>query len=676
MQQTKLAPLVFVLFNSICFTHPIVAAPADNWTPTLQPAAQGEYRDPMEMLRIRLPANLPLEVLSTLALELDNIDVTAMVSRNGDFAELTPLQPMAWGTHTMRLVEYAQDGSINEKAYWEFEVRRTSAFREVDYAASINLIASQRIDEKNLTPPEPNEFTGQGSAIFQGRVADADWEVSGQMDLIYNSEAETPATPDAHDLDLGSYLVSGRKNDNQLNLGHHTLAQTSLIMEGFNRRGLSASTRFDALNSAATGFVMRPDVVIGFRQGLGLSDSANRVSGVTWETQPLQNPEALYLSATYLTGEQTLSGATVGSTINNQTGDAMGLVADSTVLDRRLRVRGEVAASKVSIDYTDPLAVDLTDETNNAMSLLTTWTPYAVPGQTFFWNTGIEASQVETFFASLANPTLPADKKLGRLFFNTDWSGISAQLSTAVETNNVNNLEDRPVIETRVDQVLLNYVFNQPAEDNGWINWLGMPSLTLQWRGMTQDQIEEAVTVVYQDLDLDTNISQVSNNFSYTTWTWGWLYGESEQIDHINVLEQLTYMRGINANFRIGEHISVMPALQQQTTQFSFDGSESDTRIVSLSSQFLMQDSWNGSLMLNQAQTASNSTLPQDSTTSTVALQFTWNWILPKNRHPGFDVILSGSWQKLEDTITPANDQESYQVFLSLAMKLPISSAQ
>ena len=670
MNHIKLAFIPLALICSVNITNPAVAAPA-NWTPTLEAAAQGEYRDPMEMLRIKLPAKLSLEVLKTLALELDNIDVTAMVSRNGDYAELTPLQPLPWGAHTLRLVEYAEDGSINEKAYWEFQVRRSSAFREVDYAANINLIATQRIDDKNLPPPEPNEFTGQGSAVFQGRVADDDWEVSGQMDLIYNSQEEL--TINQQRLDMGSYLVSGRKSDSQLNLGHHTLAQTSLIMEGFNRRGMSASTRFDALNSAATGFVMRPDIVIGFREGLGLTDSANRVSGVTWEIQPLQNPEALYVSATYLTGEQTLPGATVGSTINNQLGDAMSLVADSTVLDRRLRVRGEVAASKVSIDYADPLATDITDENNNAMSLLTTWTPFAVPGQTFFWNTGIEASQVDTFFASLANPTLPSDKQLSRLFFNTDWSGISAQLSTAVETNNVNNLDSLPVIETRVNQVFLNYAFNQSPDENSWLNWLGMPSLSVQWRGMTQDQIEEAVTVIYQDLDLDTNITQISNNFSHNTWTWGWLYGESEQIDHITVIEQLTYSRGLNANFRIGAHVSVMPALQQQTTQFSFDGSESDTQIASLSSQFLMQDSWNGSLTLNKAQTESGTTA--DNTANTVTMQLTWNWILPKNNHPGFDVILSGSWQKFEYPLTPINDLETYQVFLSLAMKLPISSA-
>ena len=314
-------------------------------------------------------------------------------------------------------------------------------------------------------------------------------------------------------------------------------------------------------------------------------------------------------------------------------------------------------------------------ENNQAMSLLTTWTPLAVPGQTFFWNTGVEASQVDTFFASLANPTLPADKKLSRLFFNTDWSGISAQLSTAIETNNVNHLDDRPVIETRVNQALLNYAFYSPPDENSWINWLGMPSLSVQWRGMAQEQIEAAVTVFYQDLNLDTDITQISNNFSHSSWSWGWLYGESEQIDRINVLEQLTYMRGLNANMRIGEHVSIMPSLQQQTTQFSLDGSESDTQIASLSSQFLVQDSWNGSLMFNKALTTSNSTFPMDSTTDTVALQFTWNWILPKNNHLGFDVILSGTWQKLEDAITVINNQETYQVFLSLAMKLPISSA-
>jgi hypothetical protein len=674
MKTTKLAFIPLVLMCSVSLAKPPANPPPANWVPTLQAAAQGEFRDPMETFRISIPANLPLEVLKTLALELDNIDVTAMVVRNGDFAEFTPLQPLPWGAHTLRLVEYATDGSINEKAFWEFQVRRNSAFREADYAADINLIASSRIADKNLTQPEPDGFTGQGSAVFQGRVADDDWEVSGQMDLVYNSEEQN--TVNQQSLDMGSYLVSGRKNNSQLNLGHHSLAQSSLIMEGFNRRGLSASTRLDTFNSAATGFVMRPDVVIGFREGLGLSNPSNRVSGVILESQPLQNQEALYLAAAYLSGEQSLAGATVGSNINDQQGDAMSLVADSTLLDRQLRLRGEVAASKVSIDYSDT-TTDIVDENNNAMSVLATWTPLSIPGQSFFWNTGIEASQVDTFFASLANPGLPADKQINRLFFNTDWSGISAQLSTAVETDNVNNLPDRPVNETRVNQVLLNYAFNQPEDENNWISWLGMPSISLQWRGMTQQQIEQALTVLYQDFDFDTDTTQISNNFSHANWSWGWLYGESTQTDNVNVIEQLTYTRGLNANVRIGEYVSVMPALQQQTTHLSTDGSVADTRIYSLTNQFLVQDSWNGSLMLNQAQTESDATLAsQDITTNTASLQFTWNWILPKNKHPGFDIILSGSWQKSEDALTPANDLETYQVFLSLAMKLPMSSAQ
>jgi hypothetical protein len=662
--KTKRALLPLALMCSLSLAN---AAPPPDWTPSLQAPTQGEFRDPMEMLRIKLPANLPLETLKTLALELDNIDVTAMVSRNGDYAELTPLQPLPWGIHTLRLVEYAADGSINERAYWEFQVRRNDVFREVDYAASINLIASQRISEKYpppmpLNPPEPKEFTGQGSAIFQGRVADDDWEVSGQMDLLYNSEIQRPE----RDLDLASYLVTGRKNYNQMNLGHHSLAQNSLIMEGFNRRGLSASTRLDTFNSAATGFVMRPDIVFGFNHGLGLSDNTNRVNGVILESQPLKNPEALYMAVTYLKGEQTLQGTTIASTINQQEGDAMSLVADSTILDRRLRVRGEVAASKVSIDYTATSAIDIADENDNAVALLTTWTPYATPGQTFFWNTGIEASQVDTYFASIANPGLPPDKKLQRLFVNTDWAGISAQLSTAVETDNVNKLDTDPVNETRVNQALLNYAFNQAIEENSWMSWIGMPSITVQWRGSSQQEIEAAVAppVVIPGLDLDTDIIQLSNNFSYSTLNWGWLYGESEQIDNTSTLETITYNRGLNANFRVGEHISIMPMVQQQTSHFSFDGSASDTQIISLSSQFFIQDAWNGSLMLNQAQTETG-----------VVMQLTWNWILPKNKRPGFDVILSGSWQQTEDSITPVN-LETYQVFLSLAMKLPISSAQ
>jgi len=147
-----------------------------DWYPELEQS--NSYREPMQSFRIHIPKSVPTDVLQSLVLELDNIDVTAMVTRDGEYAAFTPIQPLEFGKHVLRLVEYAADGDINEKGYWEVSVRRSSLFREADYAADINLTASQRIADNNDPAPgeeEPKGFNAQGSASLQGRVADKDW---------------------------------------------------------------------------------------------------------------------------------------------------------------------------------------------------------------------------------------------------------------------------------------------------------------------------------------------------------------------------------------------------------------------------------------------------------------------------------------------------------------------
>ena len=85
----------------------------------------------------------------------------------------------------------------------------------------------------------------------------------------------------------------------------------------------------------------------------------------------------------------------------------------------------------------------------------------------------------------------------------------------------------------------------------------------------------------------------------------------------------------------------------------------------------------NGQISFNHSTTNNNSiSSPQDVDTDTISLQLTWNWILPKNKSPGFDVTLSGSYQDTDDNLVNANDLKTYQVFLSLVMKLPLSSAE
>lgn len=53
--------------------------------------------------------------------------------------------------------------------------------------------------------------------------------------------------------------------------------------------------------------------------------------------------------------------------------------------------------------------------------------------------------------------------------------------------------------------------------------------------------------------------------------------------------------------------------------------------------------------------------------------QFNWNWILPNNNKPGFDIGLSGTYLDANNKLKPADKLTAYQVFLNLVMLLPVS---
>lgn len=647
------------------------------WSPRLESAKQGEFREPMETFRIHINANVPVKILQSLSLELDNIDVTAMVSRKGEYAYFTPAQPLEWGAHVLRLVEYAEDGSILEKGYWQFEVRRSTVFQEVDYAADISLMATQRIADKNIGVPEQDGFTAQGSGAFQGRIADDDWEITGSLDLIYNSEQEQ--TTHNQEMDLGEFLISGQHQSNQINIGHHSLAQNSLVLEGFHRRGISASMGFDSINSAAAGFVLRSEEVIGFKQGLGVSDSNNTVNGVVWESQPVSdNPEQLYISATYLTGKSDKVGETVGVEQADQEGQAFSLLADSTLLDQQLRLRAEFASSSIDIITADITDTDIVNGKGDAMSFLASFNPQPISDDNqIYWNTGIEVSEVDSLFNSIANPNLPNDKTLNRIFLNLDWSGISTQLSSAKETDNVDEDASKPQIETRVNQLLLNYSLTEEPDENSLFYRIGTPSFSIQWSDTAQDQ-KKAATVITEDLDITNNMMMFAANFSKETWSWGWAYSEGEQIDNITPANNsISWTRDLNANIQINENLVITPAIQSQSTDTVFDNSSTDTNLYDIGFQLLVTDTITGQLNVNQSITDSDSAgNPQDTTISTASFQFSWNWIEAKNTQPGFDITLSGTYQDTQDSIAPGNNLETYQMFISLVMSLPLSSAE
>ena len=170
------------------------AASALDTAPQFLNHKNSDFRTPLAALQIQLPNDVPEHIYKTLAFELDNIDITAVVSHANSVSSYVPLQPLTWGSHILRLVEYEEDGSISEVGYWEFDVRDSSLFQATNYSIDSNLTATQRVAEKNIGMPEPNALSGNGAALIQGELTNEHWQINANMDLVYNSESERTRT--------------------------------------------------------------------------------------------------------------------------------------------------------------------------------------------------------------------------------------------------------------------------------------------------------------------------------------------------------------------------------------------------------------------------------------------------------------------------------------------------
>ncbi len=646
-----------------------------DWSPELVQLKNAEFRKPLEIFQIKIPTGISKKAYQSLAFELDNIDITAMIIRKGELSYYTPVKALKWGKHTLRLVEYSDDGSIIEKGFWEVEVRDSSVFQEVDYIVDSNITISHRVADKNLALPKPDTFSAQGAAKLLGRVANNDWEIKGNTNLIYNSEPSQ--TVHRRELDIADYLLTAQSNTSQFNLGHHNLTQNNFIISDFNRRGVSASTGIDSINSTATGFIMRAEAISGIKDGLGLSDENNKVTGVSWESQPItENPEKLYLSASYLSGKKNKLAESEGAIQADQKGDAWTLVADSRLYKQQLRVRFEYAESINDIVTANTSDIDIINGKGYAHSFLATYSPQSEnKDSSFFWNTGLEISKVSTLFASIANPGLPNDKSLNRLFLNTNWTNISAQFLVAKETDNVDEDPTKPQIGTDLYQALLNYNLAEKPEKGTLFDSIGIPTLSFQLSSIDQNKIKDTL-LPSGDIRLNTLTKALSLGFAKEGWSWAWVYSKGDLEDKVNTSNNtLTDAHNLSANIKVSKQLSLTSSIQSQDTLFSSDNNHSNTMLYNFGVNYHFTKRLTAQINLNQSITKSDSMSSlQDVDIAAMGFKLNWKWIKAKNNKPGFDLFFSGAYQNTIDKLVAGQSLETYQAYIGVTMTLPSSS--
>lgn len=662
------------ILSRICFTAILLFAlpalsAASDWKPELVVPSKGVF-GPSDTIRIALP-KLPAETLPQLVLELDDLDVTGLVSREGNQALFTPPQALSYGQHQLRLIEYAPDGNIIERGAWMLEVRKSPAFRELDMKADTTLNLVRRVSDDDLiSAPKRNQ--GNGGAQLQGALADGDWRLNGIADILYNSQ-ETQLPRARNQVDVGNFLLTGTAGAFSINAGHHAVAPESLVMQGFNRRGVSAGYASTETGATVSGFGLRTQDIYGTQEGFGIGDSENRIDGVTASLRPLASDrEALLIAATYLSGEgPDQIGTSIGGDPTAAGGRAGSLIADGNLLDRRLRLRGEYAATRYDFDGRQAGNPAQSDRGYAALATFTPWHQKMVMEQPLAASIGVENRRIGTFFRSPANPSGIADRQLIRSFLAMDWYGLNAQASLGHETDNVDDLALLPRTETTQGVVSLTYTPLQKLTAEGQLPtpaWYGQPTYNITHVDVDQG-VEKATSTLASGALHATRNTTLSAMFNYSTWSWSISHAFGKDDDFINVAPDTeNRMTQLAANMRVGEKLSVSPSVQfNEITNKDNRALDSETMTVGLNMGYAFSQRINSSLgyNVNRQQTDDNST---DVRTHDIIANLSWMVQPAQGLKPGMALALEGQYHDAEDRVTVSNDQNNYQLFLKASV--------
>ena len=643
---------------------------ADTVLAVLEPPAIGSFHHPRQPLYISLPNGLPAELAPYISLELDAIDVTRLTDRADDRFVHTPVQPLSHGEHALRLMYYGDDGSVRELGYWQFEVRQSPRFRQATIEAQFDATVSQRMAEDAQV--QGSAISVQGAGQIAGELEGNSWHMNGATDLIFEKDRSQSLT--GRNLDAANFLLTAKKGRYQFNAGDHSVGQSSLVLDGYQRRGLSSQVEVKSLNSTASLFTISGNQRVGLAGGLGIGDGDNRVTGGTWVAHPFAKDNAdIRILSTYLTGsvsQPDYGSLTPDLDVLTHEGEAWNWIVDSQFFQRQLRLRLEGANSRYDFDGQD--GFDPSED--DAWSALALYEPAATDHEIpIEWSLGVEAKHVGTYYRSLANNSLPSDIAMRSLFSNVArdkwyWDG-----NYAIEDNNVNEDVNYAITKTKQWSMNLGYNDYDQPEAGSLLAILGQPNYSASlYRTVMEDSFTpmgEAVT------DLTTQGMNISTTFSHPSWNWALGLGEDTLEDHTQ-WQPNTRMRSVQLSsaFNFGEFYSLGLGWQAQQTLYREENATTDRQLYSLdaTAQFI-PDRFSGQLSIgmNQSDARDDPFYAQRDQSTYISGSLNWRIKEADTNRAGLEMSLTFARNDFRDRLNPINHVNGYQAFLEFRTTLP-----
>ncbi len=476
--RTLLAPLLLLFFFGPSFG----SLSSSSQGLALEAPEKG-WRGGRDAIRIRIPRDWPASLLARLALELDGVDVTGMVARETDHVVYRPVEPLSPGRHELRVVEYALDGSVEERGVWQLEVRYSRLFREARGHVAAELTAARRLDATDAWKEQGKEWSGNGSLRLEGAAGGGEWRADAHMDLGYSSGGNGSAA--RRRLELSNYLLNLERGTIGAKVGHFSPLAGSLLSAGSSYRGIQVDLGVrDRRRYRFSAFMSRPDSESGFQHGLGVTDPKNRLAGGAFTLFPLEeHPERLVLQAMAYGGEGTLGGEGSYGAEYRQKGRGIVFSGSSQLFEGKLKLHGEYARTRWNGDASGTLMDDVNDDA---------WLlGMALDGQLnsssatpLLWTFKVSVGRIGTYYYSLMNPAQQSDQKAAQFSLGIARGGLQAGASFRRVENNVDEVESFPT--SRLDDLRLDlsYGFDRPLA--GFVTSVGLDGSRVRGRPVTR----------------------------------------------------------------------------------------------------------------------------------------------------------------------------------------------
>lgn len=658
---------------------------ADDWQANLLVDPSSPY-----LFSIDLPDDMDIGLLTRLAVELDGIDITATLGyENNDFV-FSPMEPLLAGSHTVKLVILQTDGSYELKGQWQFETNATATvpttneispqqqaeaeqwLRSSSFSSNNSVELSQRIADHNLNNlPRHTILSGAGDAAAE--LEGNNWQVSARTNYFLQSEQALSMT--GNSFDIGEYQIAAKRHgewlDTGIKLGHYSYGINSQLLSAEQRRGASVELADVNERVSTQVFAFRPDAIVGNNHFTGLSKPDNRIDGVSATIKPFSSDEnALKITSLYYDGKGSTSGTGISGDGNVAEASGWSLALDKSFFAGKLTLSGEYARANYDSDGN---AGEANEEKSDAFKFLLETRPFNdltladVPADILL---GLSYQRIDTFFASLANPGLAADRDVTTVYTNFNWNRFSANLQLSHETNNVDDLEGLPTDRLRNVSWSGNYAFDQ-QQDN--LAWLGSPYLQLS--GFIAKLDRKGTPDNYQGYDTDNASTSVTlgGGSNYENWYWNLSHSYSEFDDHTGVTsDTISRFTTLGGGWRPSSRLSFNSDIQYGVFESQSNHSTAYTTNLNLGVQsLLIPNKLDLGLNYNLNLAGGDNDSPDR---HLINAEIGWTFITASKNNPGIALAIRGSMENYHDNSAQTTSDDNYQVFAILRCTAPFSS--